>query len=292
MEIKIACAQAPLAEPETFQQWAALIERRVDAAADEGARILTFAEYGSLELASVLRKDGAEPENPMDDVRAIQRFLPDFVSLFSRLAATRRLVIVAPSFPVEVGVNFVNRAFVCGPEKVDHQDKVHMTRFENEWMTISGASELKVFSFESAVFAVSICYDIEFPMQIRALVDSGAELILAPSATDTNAGYQRVLLGARARALENQCYVAQAPLAGKSRSSQIVDVNTGCAGIYGPVDIGFPDDGIIALGQPGEDWLIRAIDFEKTRAVRENGQVKNRASWLVKHDLCASHSRL
>ena len=63
---------------------------------------------------------------------------------------------------------------------------------------------------------IAICYDIEFPLIAHAMARAGAELILAPSCTDTIAGANRVHVGARARALENQVYVAVAPTVGQA----------------------------------------------------------------------------
>ncbi len=54
---------------------------------------------------------------------------------------------------------------------------------------------------------VTTCYDLRFPELYRRLVDAGAELILVPSAWP----YPRIEHWetlSRARAIENQCYVA------------------------------------------------------------------------------------
>jgi hypothetical protein len=59
-----------------------------------------------------------------------------------------------------------------------------------------------------------------------------------------------------------------------------VDVNVGAAGIYGPPDLGFPEDGVVALGplnQPG--WIYGEIDLDKVALVREQGQVLNYRHW-------------
>ena len=64
--------------------------------------------------------------------------------------------------------------------------------------------------------ALLICYDIEFPLLSRALAEAGAEIILAPSNTETEWGYWRVRTGAVARALENQVYTVHSPVVGAS----------------------------------------------------------------------------
>ncbi|MDY6799238.1 MAG: hypothetical protein SVX28_11025 [Pseudomonadota bacterium] len=47
------------------------------------------------------------------------------------------------------------------------------------------------------------------------------------------------------RALENQCLVAQSPTIETADWSESVGVNTDRAGIFTPVDYGYPDDGVV-----------------------------------------------
>ena len=63
-----------------------------------------------------------------------------------------------------------------------------------------------------------------------ALVEAGADMILVPSCTDLPAGQTRVRQSCRARAIEGQCLVVQAPLVGAVAGCDIVDVSTGRAG--------------------------------------------------------------
>src|SRR3546814_12784446 len=69
-------------------------------------------------------------------------------------------------------------------------------------------------------------------------------------------GANRVQTGARARALENQVFVAVSPTVGLAEWSPAVDVSVGWASVLAPPDRGMPDDGVIAQGalsQPG--WV-------------------------------------
>ncbi|MEO1874874.1 MAG: carbon-nitrogen hydrolase family protein [Cobetia sp.] len=52
-----------------------------------------------------------------------------------------------------------------------------------------------------------ICYDNEFPEMARALAQSGAEVILSPTA-NMLPNAERQILQIRARAMDNQCFVA------------------------------------------------------------------------------------
>ena len=79
---------------------------------------------------------------------------------------------------------------------------------------IEAGDALKVFDFDGVRAGIAICYDIEFPLPVRAQCEAGARLLLVPSCTDTEAGATRVRVGCLARALENRCFVAQAVTAG------------------------------------------------------------------------------
>jgi predicted amidohydrolase len=164
--------------------------------------------------------------------------------------------------------------------RVAFQDKRAMTRFEAERWGISQGADPNVFDTPWGRIGISICYDIEFPKHARVQVMAGAWLILSPSCTDTLAGFNRVHFSARARALENQCYVAITPTVGEAPWSAALDVNHGRAGVFGPMDRGFPADGILAEGQmdaPG--WVFCTLDPSLIEAVRRDGAVLNHRDW-------------
>jgi predicted amidohydrolase len=193
-----------------------------------------------------------------------------------------RVHILAGSFPWRVAPQrFHNRAWLCTPDgNAGYQDKRIMTRFEREQWAISGGDPHKVFDTALGRIGVAICYDAEFPLLVRTQVEAGAQILLVPSCTDALAGYHRVCVAARARALESQCYVLLAPLVGEAPWSPAVDVNVGAAGIYGPPDRGFPDDGVIAQGRLGEPgWVYGEVDLQRVAQVRANGQVLNHRHW-------------
>jgi predicted amidohydrolase len=164
----------------------------------------------------------------------------------------------------------------------DFQDKLMMTRFENEHWLITAGNEIKVFETLYGKVAIAICYDSEFPLLARKQAEAGAKLIFVPSCTDTLAGYHRVKIGCQARALENQCYVVQGCLVGEAPWSEAVDVNVGVAAVYTPVDRGFPDNGILAAGLLNAvQWVYADLELAKCEAVRADGQVFNYRDWAL-----------
>lgn len=272
--IKIALAQYPITPCRSFDEWRGHTEAWIDAAS--GAQLAVFPEYGAMELTHLFSE--AVRNDLQAQMEALQGLHDDFVAVYSELATRSNMTLVAPSLPVWEKARFVNRAYVLYANGgIAWQDKWRMTRFEAEsWGVSSGDLSATVFETDWGRFGVQICYDIEFPEGAKALCGAGAQLIVAPSCTETLRGATRVHVGARARALENQCYVAVAQTVGEALWSPAVDINYGYGALYGPPDTGFPEDGVVALGRPqAPEWLLAEIDLDKVVDVRINGQVLN-----------------
>jgi len=276
----VAAAQYPVSAPDSWAAFEAGMTRWVDEAADRDAKLLVFPEYASMVLPALFDETVQADLSAQLDV--MQGLREAYVELHQRLARERGVYLLAGSFPwrLEDG-RYVNRAWLCGPSgAIAFQDKQVMTRFEREHWKISAGEPPRVFETALGCIGIAICYDSEFPLLVRAQVEAGAELLLVPSCTDAAAGYHRVRVAARARALESQCPVVMSPLVGAAPWSPAIDMNTGTAGVYGPPDRGFPEDGVIAQGQldvPG--WIYARIDPAQTREVRRDGQVLNLRHW-------------
>jgi predicted amidohydrolase len=274
--LTLASAQYPLTAFASFADWETHVAVWVAEAVRHGAQLLLFPEYGAMELASLL--PDAERSDLRAQVAGLERFRAGFLETFAELAEASQVIIVAPSIPVDLGDRVVNRVYVFGPDGVaGHQDKLFMTRFEDEeWGIQAGPPLLTVFEAVWGAFGIQTCFDVEFPIGAQVLAAHGAGLILAPSCTETIRGCTRVHVGARARALENQCYVAVAQTVGDAPWSPAVDVNYGYAAVYSTPDAGLPEEGIVAALDPQQRaWLVQMLDFDKIRTVRESGQVFN-----------------
>jgi predicted amidohydrolase len=284
MNINIATAQYNISFLETWQKYQYKIESWVAEAALQDAKILLFPEYASMELASLFEEDVYSSLARQLD--ALQTLRLDYIDLFCSLARQYRCYIQAGSFPVRIDSGaYRNRAYLFMPDgHVDYQDKLIMTRFENEQWLIQSGTRIKVFDTDYGKIGINACYDIEFPLLARKQVEAGCNLILAPSCTDTVAGYNRVKIGCQARAMENQCYVVQSSLVGDAPWSDAVDVNIGASAIYTPVDYGFPDDGILATGKfNAVQWVIGEICLADVETVRLEGQVFNHRDWSLQN---------
>ncbi len=277
--VTIAAAAYPLDWFADFDAFATKTSRWVGEAAENGAQLLVFPEYGAMELASLGGKAVAgDLEGALSEAA---RHRPAADTLLARLAVEHGVHILGGSGPVFTSDRPVNRATFFGPGGVlGHQDKQIMVRFEREdWGVLPGAG-LTLFETDIGRIGIVICYDSEFPLLARQLTEAGAEILLAPSATETWAGYNRVRIGAMARALENQCITVQAPLVGQSQWCAGCEENTGRAGIYGPPDRGWPAEGVLAESErdaPG--WTYATISRQKIADTRADGGVLNFNHW-------------
>ena len=150
-----------------------------------------------------------------------------------------------------------------GPSgQLEFQDKQAMTRFEAERWGVRGGAGPKIFDTKFGRIGVSICYDSEFPLHVRAQVKAGAKLILVPSCAR---GEHRGV---------NPCALAPAPAPSKisamSRSfpwsashlAGAIDENRGHAALFTPCYRFFPPDGVQAAGEmDAAELLFTSVDF-------------------------------
>jgi len=274
--LRVAAWQYPVEQLASWDAWLAKLDAGFTEAAARGARLCVVPEYAAMELTSLTGGDDLAAQ-----LDALQPVLPGYLDAYARLARRHDLAIVAGSFPERLASGEVrNRLRVHAAGGAVTIEKLQMTRFERERWGIAPGAGQAVVDLGGFRLGVAICYDAEFPLVVRRLVAAGADVIAVPSCTDTAAGYQRVRVACQARALENQCYVVQAPLVGVAPWSIAVDENVGSAGVFAPPDRGFPDDGVIALGpysEPG--WLVADLDLDAIARVRTDGQVLGHRDW-------------
>ncbi|ATP51845.1 amidohydrolase [Pseudomonas putida] len=281
--IRLAACQYAIELHKTWDAYVDHLQRLCAEAVQDGAQLLLLPEYAGLVLSGLLREE--QRGDLKGSIVGIQPLIEPWKALCERIARRWGIYLQPGSLPVQDGDGrFRNRAWLFGPDGVlGYQDKLIMTRFEREQWDIAPGEGLKVFETKLGKLGILICYDNEFPMLARHLAEAGADLILAPSCTDTEAGYNRVRIGAQARALENQIAVLQSPTVGLAPWSPALDENIGRAGLFVPPDHGMPADGVVALSDQlnpaGSQWLMCEVDLEAVRRVRQEGQVFTRRDW-------------
>ena len=153
---RIASAQYDISFLETWENFEAKARRWVTEAADNQADILLFPEYACMELASLFPKQVYSSLNGQLD--ALQTLLPEYLELFKSLAAEHRVYIQAGTYPVKQNNGeFRNLAYFFTPQgDVDFQEKLTMTRFENEQWHISRGLDIKLFETVFGKVAINI----------------------------------------------------------------------------------------------------------------------------------------
>lgn len=275
--MKVAAAAYPVSDRiEGWDAWEAKLSAWV-AAAD--ADLLVFPEYGAMELALIAGEEAAG--NPRRAVTAVARLAPQADEIVAGLARRSGRHILAGSGPVATPQGLVNRARLFSPSgESAYQDKQIMTPWEREWLGMIPGQPLRAVETALGTLGILVCYDSEFPLLARALVDAGAEVLLVPACTDGLAGHTRVAIGARARALENQCFAVHAPTVGAADWCPVIDENHGAAAVYGPPDPITGASGILAEGAfdaPG--WIAAELDLAAAARARAEGETRNHRHW-------------
>lgn len=264
--------------------WDALadkLDRWIGEAGATGADIAALPEYAGLEAAFT------GPDRGLATLEWCARAAdaaPRYAALCATLAQDHRLTLLSGSLPARAGDRLVNRAFLCRPDgRVIPVDKQVLTPWERTHTPLVAGPALTALDTPEGRTATLICYDAEFPPLARML---GADILLVPSCTEASHGAARVEVAARARALEGQAVTMLAPLIGAVPDCELVDANTGTAGVYAPPDAPFPADGILARGAPDTPgWVSATLPAGALSETRRHGAVAPRA------DMAAAEAR-
>jgi predicted amidohydrolase len=109
---------------------------------------------------------------------------------------------------------------------------------------------------EDWTVGLSICYDLRFPELYRVLALEGAELLAVPSHFTLHTGKDHWEVLLRARAIENQCYVAAAAQVGETRPGRPSYGRSLIADAWG----------IVVAQAPDEETVISA-ELDRARLV-------------------------
>lgn len=139
---------------------------------------------------------------------------------YQRLAALAQqhgIWLCAGSVPERADGKVYNTSYVFdrqGREAARHR-KVHLFDIDvpggitfRESETLTPGDQITVFETEFGPIGLMICFDIRFVEQARIMADLGARLILVPGAFNLTTGPAHWELSFRARALDNQLFLA------------------------------------------------------------------------------------
>ncbi|MCC2666967.1 MAG: 2-oxoglutaramate amidase [Gammaproteobacteria bacterium] len=233
----------------------AVASELIGRAAQQGAKLIVlpenFAIMGRTDFDKVALREKSG-KGPIQDFLATQ-------------ALTHNIWIVGGTIPLEaVDPHKVRAACLVynnHGKEVARYDKIHLfdvTVSENEAYQESASMEpgnnIVVIDTPFGKLGLTVCYDIRFPELFRALLDRGAEIITISAAFTVPTGTAHWELLARARAVENLCYVIGACQVGKHDNDRET---------YGHSLVVEPWGNIIALQSKAEPSFITAeIDLE------------------------------
>jgi predicted amidohydrolase len=156
---------------------------------------------------------------------------------------------------------YYNTFFCYQPEieKPDNYRKIHLIELFNEQRWFQPGHSLQKVSLPWAVAGLSICYDLRFPEMFRVYASAGIPLILIVAEWPIQRiEHWRILL--RARAIENQVFIAAVNGVGKSGPNTI----------GGRSAIISPRGEVISEGSRDSEEVVQAIiDLEEIQSARQ-----------------------
>jgi nitrilase len=158
--------------------------------------------------------------------------------------------------------------------EVARYDKIHMfdVKVEDnhknyvESETFEPGDELVVIQSPIGKLGLSVCYDIRFPEMYRSLLHQGAEIISIPSAFTRVTGEAHWRALARARAIENSCFVIGACQWGKHDSGRET---------WGESLVVDPWGKVVEVMDNGTGLLLAELDLNLVRSIRADMPIES-----------------
>jgi predicted amidohydrolase len=194
-------------------------------------------------------------------------------AMLSRVARERQMWVLGGSIQERDGDRVYNTAplFDRTGELVARYRKIHLFDVDldgqppfRESATFTPGTELVTHPVEDVRIGLSVCYDLRFPELFRGLMALGTELIALPAQFQhlTGLAHWEVLL--RARAIENQCFVAAAAQWGEFGPPQESRRSYGHSMIVGPWG-----DILVHAPEEGSGVWTAELDLAELRRVRK-----------------------
>lgn len=286
--IRVAALQLELKLIRSPLGYADEMHRQIRKAVDEGAQLVVFPEYNSLPLLGLLpgidkiieayrdKAEGKEREKSGEDISLAEVFRymspavqPLVHTIFTGLAASYSLYIMAGSYALVDRGKVVNRSFLYGPsgDLIGSQDKVHLMPIEAEWIQKRGES-FNVFKTPVGNLALPVCMDATYYETFRILELKGADIALLPIFNQEQYNFWLALRGIWPRVQESLLYGVKSVLVGSLAGS----VYTGKAGIYAPLELSPGLDGVLAEVETynREAIAVADLNLEALHQLRRN----------------------
>ncbi|WP_211268549.1 carbon-nitrogen hydrolase family protein [Actinoplanes subtropicus] len=191
-----------------------------------------------------------------DQVRELARL--DLAGTVRQIAREAGIAILA-GLPEPAGERLHNTAILVDErgEVLLRYRKTHLFGDLDRRYFVPGDDLVVMAELHGVRIAVLICYDVEFPETVRAAAERGADLIAVPTAQMTPFAFvaEQVI---RARAWENQVFVAYINHAGRERTLEYV----------GRSSIVAPSGDVLASAADGDHLLLATVDTDVVARAR------------------------
>ncbi|HCD33427.1 MAG TPA: carbon-nitrogen hydrolase, partial [Phycisphaerales bacterium] len=215
--------------------------------------------------------------NEAQAIRKLAEFTEPIRERFVQYAMSYNVNIITGSMPLMEDGKLYNVGYFCHRNgDCDRYDKIHITPDEAKFWGMTGGNKVKIIQSDCGPVGVVVCYDVEFPELGRILAEQDMNILFVPFLTDTQNGYGRVRNCARARAIENECYVAIAGSVGNLPKVHNMDIQYAQSAVFTPCDFAFPYDGVKAEATPNTEMILLVeVDITLLRELHERGSVRN-----------------
>lgn len=270
--VRLGLIQWQMRPHKTLEELFDQAEFFVDAVSNYKSDFALFPEFFNAPMMSHF--------NDMHEAKAI-RHLAEFTEpireRFMKYAMSYNVNIITGSMPEVIDGKLYNVGYMCHRNgSCDRYEKIHVTPDEAKFWGMTGGHKVQIIDTDCGPVGVLICYDVEFPELPRILAEHDMNILFVPFLTDTQNGYGRVRNCARARAIENECYVAIAGSVGNLPKVHNMDIQYAQSAVFTPCDFAFPSDGVKAEATPNtEMMLLVEVDLTLLRELHERGSVRN-----------------
>ncbi|CAA7395646.1 unnamed protein product [Spirodela intermedia] len=243
--------------------------RAIEDAADKGALLVLLPEIWNSPYSNESFPLYAE------DIEAAGGAASPSLAMLSDVARRKRITIVGGSFPERSGDRIYNTCCVVGPDgelKGKHR-KIHLFDIDipgkitfKESKTLTAGENPTIIDTDVGRIGVGICYDIRFQELAMLYAARGAHLLCYPGAFNMTTGPLHWELLQRARAADNQLYVATCSPARDPSAGYVAWGHSTLVGPFGEV---------LATTGHEETTIIAEIDYSLIELRRSSLPLRN-----------------
>ena len=279
--VRVCAVQYQLKNYSSLQEYVSDINGYIEKAVKTGAQMVVFPEgmsFSSLSLIPFYSKIESRLKGTQDKAEVLETLSEIFVdylyeiysTLFSHLALSHRIYIVAGSTYLYEDDTLRNRAHLFGPAggELAVQDKLFPSGDELS-IGMTGGECIEVTETNLGHLAMMVGQDDEYyePFKIASL--SGADLIALTASCKGKKDPFRAVGAVAARAYEYNVFCIRSTMVGRFVTGEKLSDQ---AGVYGPYPCAKEEHGVIACAPNDTEGCIVAarLDFQKLENTLDN----------------------